>query len=238
MRNPAQYKYVTPRGVLYTNVQLRFLTAAIAHNIFRSPSQSPLYTQELESRCQRATSPWRTAGELELTRHLASRVRCSMMRRKSVLPPYICSGFVSHTPCSQTGYKGSASSRSQEAFVEKKPTEKSLPLWLIFFHVAIAHNIFRSPSQSPLYTQELESRCQRATSPWRTAGELELTRHLASRDRGRTPRSCRTTASTSHLGHHTPRTTELDTSPPEHLHFSPPHKSTQRAERDLLDWDL
>ncbi|MGH0145311.1 UNVERIFIED_CONTAM: hypothetical protein FKN15_049095 [Acipenser sinensis] len=57
-------------------------------------------------------------------------------------------------------------------------------------------------------------------------------------DRGRTPRSCRTTASTSHLGHHTPRTTELDTSPPEHLHFSPPHKSTQRAERDLLDWDL
>ncbi|MGH0137096.1 UNVERIFIED_CONTAM: hypothetical protein FKN15_062849 [Acipenser sinensis] len=61
---------------------------------------------------------------------------------------------------------------------------------------------------------------------------------LIERDRGRTPRSCRTTASTSHLGHHTPRTTELDTSPPEHLHFSPPHKSTQRAERDLLDWDL
>ncbi|MGH0114492.1 UNVERIFIED_CONTAM: hypothetical protein FKN15_015505 [Acipenser sinensis] len=63
-------------------------------------------------------------------------------------------------------------------------------------------------------------------------------RREAREDRGRTPRSCRTTASTSHLGHHTPRTTELDTSPPEHLHFSPPHKSTQRAERDLLDWDL
>ncbi|MGH0165625.1 UNVERIFIED_CONTAM: hypothetical protein FKN15_074354 [Acipenser sinensis] len=61
---------------------------------------------------------------------------------------------------------------------------------------------------------------------------------ISAQDRGRTPRSCRTTASTSHLGHHTPRTTELDTSPPEHLHFSPPHKSTQRAERDLLDWDL
>ncbi|MGH0137094.1 UNVERIFIED_CONTAM: hypothetical protein FKN15_062847 [Acipenser sinensis] len=69
----------------------------------------------------------------------------------------------------------------------------------------------------------------------------ELAAHYTSliqTDRGRTPRSCRTTASTSHLGHHTPRTTELDTSPPEHLHFSPPHKSTQRAERDLLDWDL
>ncbi|MGH0121285.1 UNVERIFIED_CONTAM: hypothetical protein FKN15_073611 [Acipenser sinensis] len=57
-------------------------------------------------------------------------------------------------------------------------------------------------------------------------------------DRGQTPRSCCTTASTIHLGHHMPRTTELDTSAPEHLHFSPPHKCTQRAERDLLYWDL
>ncbi|MGH0138892.1 UNVERIFIED_CONTAM: hypothetical protein FKN15_068033 [Acipenser sinensis] len=73
------------------------------------------------------------------------------------------------------------------------------------------------------------------------SGTVSLHRATADptgQDRGQTPRSCRTTASTIHLGHHTPRTTELDTSAPEHLHFSPPHKCTQRAERDLLYWDL